>query len=118
MANPNVLAPIPSGARVNPPPLMGRVIDHVVVRYGRVVGAYRVYTDALQAIANTIHERKQHDINASWTQYTIVGHSVDTVTVGCPDYVRVFRRDGRALTPQQDSEELKGLRRSNRLNGT
>lgn len=74
------------------------------------LGAFPTYNDALLAVAQTIHE-KPHKM---WENFRIEGHT-PSWTVGEPDFVRAFKRDGTAYIPDTYSEETRQYRRSSRL---
>ena len=76
------------------------------------LGAFRSYNDALVAIAQTILEAPLG--GCQWDSVRIEGHQ-PSWTVGKPEIVRAFKRDGTAYIPTQKSKEIDQYRRSDRL---
>ena len=74
------------------------------------LGCFRSYNEALVAIAQSIHEKPYR----RWENFRIEGH-VPSWTVGVPDVIRAFERDGTAYIPDICSIETMAYRRSSRL---
>jgi len=83
----------------------------VVLDTAGSAGIFLSYNDALLAIAQTI----QDDQKCIWASVRIEGH-LSSWTLGIPDVVRAFRRNGTAYIPDTYSEERHKLRRSIRHN--
>lgn len=63
-------------------------------------GVYPSYDLAIRAIRDTISENKLDGGTVDWDEFVLIVHANDTLTLGVPDAVRMFTKEGVPYVPK------------------